>query len=273
MTQNFQQNDGKVPDKGPSPAGKDAGSGGPARRVERKPFSQRTVTLTMTWPRALFSAFFSLFVLVWVFIFGIMLGRGHNPEDVVPDLAKVMPAPQAREETLADGGVLQSRDLRYHETLKGKNAGDKPRAAPVTADPPKPAAQPERAAHTTAQAQQKPAGKPAAQPKPADKPVPPAKPAAPAAAASQDTAVYNYVYQVAAFNNAPAAEGMRKKLTAGGLSANVATGASNGVTWYRILVAFKGTPDDTRKLREKLSVYGISHIILREKSPEKRGTP
>lgn len=293
MSQNPQQNGEKGPDRAP-----EKGDGG------RKPLAQRTVTVTMSLPRAAFSAFFSLFVLVWVFIFGIMIGRGHNPEEVVPDLARVMPSPKApdAEQPRSETKVIQPSDLHYHESLKGKNAGDKPRAAPVTPAPqPKPApAQPAPASTAakptptatkpvspkpaaSASAQSKPASpKPAApaqskpaSPKPAtpvqSKPSPPAqqqKPAQPPAEA-QDKTVYNYVYQVAAFNNTEAAETMRKKLQADKLSAKVVKGESNGVMWYRILVAYKGTPEDTRTLRDKLAKFGISHIILRGKAPEK----
>ena len=81
--------------------------------------------------------------------------------------------------------------------------------------------------------------------------------------------MYNYVYQVAAVKNAAGAESMRQKLQKGGISARVTQSESNGVMWYRILVSFKGNPEDTRKLREALAPHGISTIILRGKAPAK----
>ncbi len=56
----------------------------------------RMVTISMTMPKLVFSLLFMAGILVWVFIFGIMLGRGHKPEKIVPELAKVMPAPQPK---------------------------------------------------------------------------------------------------------------------------------------------------------------------------------
>jgi len=39
------------------------------------------------------------------------------------------------------------------------------------------------------------------------------------------------------------------------------------VTWYRILVSFRGTPEDTRALRATLLKQGIDKIIMRSKVP------
>lgn len=228
---------------------------------EKSRFRDQSVTITLSMPKALFGLLFSLFVLVWVFIFGIMLGRGHNPEEVVPELAKVMPAPPAALPVPAPADeLLHKRDLKYHDSLKGKNAAQPPR---VTA----PASAPQAGQQSgQPQARQQPdlASKPAT-PKPAATPkrAQPPQPAAP----DQDQTVYNYVYQVAAFNQLQQAQSLQQKLQRGGMTVKVTETQANNRTWFRILVNFKGKTEDTRKLREKLAEHGIQNIILRDKVP------
>lgn len=239
---------------GGPPSGGDGAK--PAFKGVRPKFFDRSVTITLSVPKALFSVLFSLFILVWVFIFGIMLGRGHNPEEVVPKLAGVMPspAPQSVEMPEADE-ILRRGDLQYHDSLKGKNADEKPRVSP-----PAPSVKPV----------QQQAVKPETPAKPKVKPQPPkAAPASAETAPNQDRTVYNYLYQVAAFNNSPAAETMRKKLENAGFSVTVSESEANQVTWHRILISFKGRPEDTRKMREKLAEFGIKNVILRGKSAAK----
>jgi len=236
-----------------------------ALKAGRKRLRDRTFSFTLTLPKAVFGACFSLFVLVWVFIFGIMLGRGHNPEEMVPELAKVMPAPGSSgapaspplsPDAQPQGNmneVLQPSELKYHDSLKGKDVREKPRAA----------ATPPEAAPTQT-------GPAPAPPQPAAKaPAPAQPPVASRTSASQDQTVYDYVYQVAAFNSSAGAAAMRKKLQNGGLAAKVDQSESNGTTWYRIMVSFRGKPEDTRGLREQLTAYGLKTPILRGKTPAK----
>lgn len=252
-----------------SPQGKDDRGGGPPKgngappsggQGKGKRFWDKTFTFSVSLPKVVFGSFFSLFILVWVFIFGIMLGRGHNPEDVVPELAKVMPSPAPQAETTAEGNmdkVLQPQELQYHDTLKAKEPPAPPRPTPA----PAPSSQPPQARAETP----KPAASPAKPPVTGQ--VAPDKAAPDKAKPDPDQTVYNYIYQVAAFNNTTAAEAMQKRLRDGGFSTRIAQSESNGSTWYRLLVSFKGTPDDTRNLKTKLSAYGIPNVILRGKAP------
>lgn len=245
-----------------SPEQRDGNAAKPAKG-EKSRLRDKTITFTLSVPKVFFGALFALFVLVWVFIFGIMLGRGHNPEEVVPELAKVMPTPAASQPSPAPADeVLQSRDLKYHDSLKGKNAAQPPRAvSPVVTpkQPAQPAAQPGN--------QQKPATapKPVEQPKPAPQ-TPQPKPQT-VSAPDQDQTVYNYVYQVAAVNDKKQAQTLQQKLLNSGIAAKVTETQANNKTWFRILVNFKGRPEDTRKLREKLAAHKITDIILRGKAP------
>ena len=278
----------------------------------------RMVTFSFSVPKLVFSLLFMAAILVWVFIFGIMLGRGHKPEKVVPELARVMPVPQAQNatspvQTTADAakqsgnqplrasagaatgqngtrpaaaatpqpsGVLTPQELMYHDTLKGR-----PTASPLPATaPPKPAqaktAAKTQAAKADAKKQTTKAEAKVQSPKPeaktqAAKPAPvPTKTAAappvtpPASPAKKTTdPVFNYVYQVAAFKDMPSAEAMRKKLQAAGVTTRIEKDNAQGTAWYKLLASFKGRPEDTRSLRQKLTDQGIPRGILRSKTP------
>ncbi len=269
----------------------------------------RVVTFSLTLPKLIFSVLFMAGVLVWVFIFGIMLGRGHKPEKLVPELARVMPVPQRQTgqpaqaaasaparsgnqtavQATAPGavvaaakpvapsptGVLAPQDLQYHDTLKGR-----PTASPVPST-----AKPAPAAKTAA-AKTKPTAKPdpkvaaKTDPKTAAKPDPKTDPKATAKKTAEKPVekpadkqttkttepAYNYVYQVAAFKDMPSAEALRKKLQSAGIAARIEKDTDNGTTWYKLLAPFKGRPEDTRTLRQKLSDQGIARVILRSKT-------
>ncbi len=263
--------------------------------------SARTVTFTLTLPKLFFSILFLAGILIWVFIFGIMLGRGHKPEKVVPELARVMPTPQAKNATSlpiatasaagrsgnqtapaslpaatqASGalaakpaGVLPPQDLQYHDTLKGR-----PTASPVpSSSPPKPAATAKQAAAPVkATAKDAKTTPTKSEPKTAavakkitEKPT--AKSAEQPAAKTVEPS-FNYVYQVAAFKDSPSAEALRKKLQAAGITTRVEKDSDGGTTWYKLLTPFRGRPEDTRSLRQKLSDQGINRVILRSKVP------
>lgn len=256
------------------------GAGAP--KPKRTPLRDRTFSITLTFPKAVFGVGFSLFLLIWVFAFGIMIGRGHNPEEMVPELAKVMPTPSSPENAATPGSdtalaqaamneVLPLKDLHYHDNLKGKGATEKPRPGAAvrqqirqTPSPKAAASAKPATAHPKAQQKQQKTQQQKQSAKPAQEKTQQTTNAT-------DQTVYNYIYQVAAFNNSAGAESMRKKLANGGIASKVSASDSNGTTWYRIMVSYTGRPEDTRKLREKLAGYGITNIILRGKAPVKRG--
>ena len=239
MSQSPQQRDERDP-------GASVKRDGASRRI---PLRDKKITFTLGLPRTIFGALFLVFILIWVFIFGIILGRGHNPEDVVPELAKVMPSPSVPADPADNEGmndVLKPQDLKYHDTLKKNEPTPAPTPTPQPQQPliPAPGSPPQKTAPT---------------PKPQE--------VKPATAATQAT--YNYIYQVAAFNNMASAQNMQKKLQKSGFSTRIEQGETRGTTWYRVLVLFKGKQEETRGLKTKLTPYGISTIILRGKTSVK----
>ncbi len=272
-----QKPDGGKPGGGPLPKNR------PANRI---------YTFSFTLPKLLFGVLFSVLALTWVFIFGIMLGRGHKPEEQVPKLARMMPsALSSRNATLAPpppAEVLKLEELKYQDTLKGRTVASAPpkpveQPKPKVVEPPKPkkpepkpAAKPEPAKPTASSAKEqppKPAAKETPQAKTAAKETPKAQPGAPKpdpkaadkAKAESTTGRFDYVYQVAAFKDAPPAEAMRAKLQGAGIKARVEKSQEGAVTWYRIMVPFRGKPEDTRSLRASLAQQGIPRVILHSK--------
>ena len=79
--------------------------------------------------------------------------------------------------------------------------------------------------------------------------------------------VFNYVYQVAASKDSAMADKLATKLKAAGLKARTEKSQEGNVVWYRTVVDFRGTPDDTDGLRAKLKEQGLGRPILKSKTP------
>jgi len=70
--------------------------------------------------------------LVWVFIFGVLVGRGYQPEKAVPELARLMPEGQS--EPAAGPEVIQPEELTFLNSLRDeprKPAAKQPEVAPA----------------------------------------------------------------------------------------------------------------------------------------------
>jgi cell division protein FtsN len=74
-----------------------------------------------------------------------------------------------------------------------------------------------------------------------------------------------YIYQAAAFRSMKQAEQFQAKIKALGYSAGIESASYGGDTWHRVLVHFKGSPQDTRKLKESLQELGVEKPLLRGK--------
>jgi cell division septation protein DedD len=213
-----------------------------------------------------FSGVVSLFVItalvmVWMFILGILVGRGYRPETVIPQLARVLPQERthvAAPEPPASAPVpaaerqptLRAEDLSFHEDLRRPDTGQSRPAAPQpprTAPPPKPAETP------------KPAASPAPTPVRAD-PAP-----APAVAVQADK--FRYIYQVAAFKEEDRATAFRNQTREKGFSAFYAEQPVNGETWFRVMVTLDGTLEEIERRRAEIEKSVVETPLLRSKNP------
>jgi cell division septation protein DedD len=178
--------------------------------------------------------------LVWTFVLGVLVGRGYKPEETVPRLAELMPEPAKNATETAGGkgpGVLRPEELEFFDELQKKPE--------VTAEKTKPEApEPPEKAETE----------------------PPEQTGEPRTDARDDE-VYMYLYQTAAFRKADQARDFRARIESLGYSAGIETVTYGGNTWHRVLVNFKGAPEDTRSLKKALKGLGVEKPLLRGKKP------
>ncbi len=245
----------------------------------------------------------AVFAVAWAFVLGVVVGRGYRPETAVPEIDRIMPAPPAQNQT-ADLGVLKPEELNYMDQLS-KTPSMPPKAAQAAREASEKAAREaaEKAAKKKAEAARatrtetpkdakspgKDAGRTAAKtaqpPAPdgvtAQKAVPAPAPAAmqvqksppqaakvpEAASADEAGRRFAYVYQVAAVDNPAGAQALANKIRTTGLFATVEATSVNGKTWHRVLVQFRGTPDETREMKERLATVGVDRVIMKSKSP------
>ncbi len=214
-------------------------SGPPAKR-------SRVVTLTLRIPTVIGGLLALVVGLVWVFILGIMVGRGQAPESQIPHIAGLMPRVESSAiappqiTTPQTDTIIPEEDLSYAAALKA----DTSRRAPERQAP-----------------QETRASTPEVRPAAAEsRPTPPATP--------QES--FDYVYQVAAYKSAAPCDELVAKLKKSGLKAYTEKSDDKGGPWYKTMVSYRGTPDDVDTLREKLLPHKLTRLILKSKSPVRR---
>jgi cell division protein FtsN len=218
---------------------------------------------------------FTVLIMVWMFILGVLVGRGYRPEAVIPQLAKVLPqeqapgqaAPQQEGQAPQEQPTLKPEELGFYEDLKGSG---KPRAAKPAPAPAKPSAAPNQSQPAPPQPQA------AVQPAAAQATAPPVNKPAPApsqpdqdkgSAASAQTQKFRYIYQVASFKQEDRATLFRDQAKAKGYNTSYVREPVNDEYWYRVLVTLEGTAQEQEKLRSGLEAIGVKNPLLRSKKP------
>ncbi|BBD07298.1 SPOR domain-containing protein [Desulfovibrio ferrophilus] len=177
--------------------------------------------------------------LAWVFILGVLVGRGYKPEQAVPQLADIMP--RVEQQTQEPEAVLKAEELDFFETLK-KKPGATTKAPPASKPRPKVAT-----AEQTAQAKE-----PTTKPEPQE----------------QSTGQqFRYVYQVGSLKNPDMATAFVAKLNKAGLKTSIEQAQAAGAIWHRVLVHYTGTPESTEALKATLSTMGVVKPIMKSKLP------
>ncbi len=192
---------------------------------------------------------FGLMVLIWIFIFGVLVGRGYRPEVLIPQLSRVLPEAKTQVEPPPPAepmryDVLTAEELDFHETLQSKPLvpppGGSESPASRTAQPPP------RTTATT----------------------PPGTARVPAetqASAEDAGPRFRFVYQVGSFKSPAQARVNQDLLRSRGLDASISQATVQGTSWHRIEVAFSGTESEARAFRERLRSLGVSEAFLRSK--------
>ncbi|MDD4951996.1 MAG: SPOR domain-containing protein [Desulfovibrionaceae bacterium] len=208
-------------------------------KIPKEKAPPKTYTFILSLPGLISAGGGLVLALTVFFILGILIGRGYRPEADVPELARIMPVQEFGNLTSeAPVEVLRPEDLQYPERLSQTPAQA---AAKAAADK----------AEVQAKAQPKVQAKAGEQ------------------AAAPGGRAYDYVYQAASFRKLDMAEDLRQKISAVGLKTRIDTSQVSGTTWHRVMVLFRGTPEQTGGMKEKLSAFNIKKPLLREKTPVK----
>ncbi|MCT4626882.1 SPOR domain-containing protein [Halodesulfovibrio sp.] len=224
---------------------------------------------------------------IWVFIFGLLVGRGYQPEEALPELKHIMPSqqqvveitPTPVEENIGSNSsvqpnntpasrpievaeaqpvtkkpeevVLKPEQLNFFEQLKAKEASNSPATAPKV-----------KKAHVVAK-QAKPA--PKVQPKQSVAAARKPKAQKQQAALKKDSPAFEYIYQVAASTNKEAATKLRSSMEGKGFTTSMATAVVKNATWYRVNVHFVGSPNQLTQFKSRLAGAGYSNPLLKKK--------
>jgi cell division protein FtsN len=248
--------------------------GMPENTVNRQADGPRRYTFEISLSGLIALSVAGLLGLVWVFILGVLLGRGYHPESAVPEIAQIMPAPEEKKAE-PKPQALKAEDLSYMDELT-KKPGETPGApAAKPAEPP--------AVKTTEVVPAKPATPAEAAPAPSPEPAKPAETAAPATPAAPPaqtaakpappaaTGKVLFTYQASAFRKEAQAKELKSKIDGLGIDARIETGLVSGETWYRVLVSDRGGENDMEPLRaslkERLQSAGVKELIYRTKKP------
>lgn len=211
-----------------------------------------------------------LLVMAWAFILGILVGRGYRPESVIAELGQMVPV-TSKDPAKTTSGPLLPEELRFFETLQEKISPILPAVAPdrkETNTPPPPPTKPQPVLTVPAQTASgvAPAGEKQSEAAQAHTPAADSIPAVPRQGQSQEP-LFDYVYQIASFQNDAQARAMQQRVNALGHASSVEVSMVNGEKWYRVLVSLRGTTKDAAGMKEELQKLGIERPFIRTKKP------
>lgn len=254
--------------------------------VSKQPDGPRKFTFEFTGPGLVSVVVVAVLGIVWVFILGVLVGRGYKPENAVPQVAQIMPSAPApaQPESAETPTVLKPEELHFQDTLQGRKPVDtvtvdsakKPgedKAPAAQAAPPQGGAAPLTPAAAPVQTttlEKTPSALPKG--KVATAPAQPDKKAAPAADSSKHKDVkdakdakgqkFSCSYQLAALDKKSQADSEVDRLRKKGIKASVEEVKIDGKTLYRVVAQVKGTEAE---IKQTLDNAGAKKPILRDK--------
>jgi len=243
---------------GPSPPPPGAG----ARKPDafKKPISKRAYTLNLTFSMLLTAVIVALIGISWVFMLGVIVGRGYNPDTKVHEITGRMlrgrQAPGVQEPPQA---VLKPEELDFGLALRDRPLHN------ATAAMRAPAAQ------TPARQTNDAAARSGTEQPVSGQTVKPPTQLVPQDASS---ARYDYTYQVAVFREAEQADKLRERLEGEGVRTTMEKSQTkDGRSLYKVLTALRGTEEDNTQLLALLDRLKLGPPLLRSKKavPGKTG--
>lgn len=220
---------------------------------------KRKLTFSLSLSACIGIAVTTVMGFVWVFIFGLLVGRGYQPEEAVPELKHIMPssAPSAHSTPAKQTDAQNKKSAESAPSAKRPRAKNRPEATTERQE------QVLKAEELNFYDRLKKGDSPA--PKPAQKKTTSTKAQQPAASNKAEE-TFKYVYQVAAFKERSAASRFVERLTQLGYTGRISSGQAGGMTWYRIQVLFTGTVAATRTLKQDLARIGVRKPLLKSKT-------
>lgn len=217
---------------------------------------RRGYTIHLSFSGMITTVIIAIISLGWMFAFGVIVGRGYNPEQQLTELARLMPAvPGAENATeAATNTILKPEELTFMNDLRQRPGVDglpaQGPAAPAGASPTSASA----AAGTAQGAGGKNTAPPVAPPPPADR------------------NVYDFVFQVVAYKNSSQADSLRERLEQDGLRTRmtIEKDANGRAKWYRVQVIVRGNEDEAAAVKTRLGKLGLKDPTIASKKPAAR---
>jgi len=229
--------------------------GASARKPDapKTPLNKRAYTLNLTVPALLTAVIVGMIAVCWVFMLGVMVGRGYNPDAKLNELSdRVLRNRQAPVVQEPPQAILRPEELNFGAALRDRPIRNS------TADAEMPVAEMPVSQENSTVADGVVGGAPAVHAPP---PAPPA---------SQDAlpSRFDFIYQAAAFRDAGQADRLRERLEGEGVRTVLETSpARDGRNWYKVLAVRRGTEEDSKQLLAVLERLRLGQPMLRSKKP------
>ncbi|WP_028574593.1 SPOR domain-containing protein [Desulfonatronovibrio hydrogenovorans] len=208
-----------------------------ARNQKKKgPKASPGFKLELNFTRALSLGAFIILAVVWSFILGVFIGRGYDPEDVIPDISRIIP--DSTEERSVPR-VLRPEELEFFDKLRSTPS----QPAPAAPAPPAP----------QARIDPQPRIEPRPDPAPAPETVPREK--------------FVYTYQVGSFQTMERAGRLQQMLMDDGITASITKAFAGDEPWFRVIVEFETSAEEAPAMMEQLKKHGINQPLFRGKRP------
>lgn len=193
------------------------------------------IQFSLSWAGLVSFCFLGCLALVWIFILGVIVGRGYHPENLLPKIAGWIPGYSVEEnEARAEENlhqVLEAEDLNFFEDLKKKvqvQTDRQKRSGPAEV----------REIEASSE------------------PSPPEE---------KERQRYHCVYQVAAFKTRQQAARVVSGLRKNDIQASIHEFRKPDQNWFRVYVDFTGSASAIRSLENRLNSLGLKNPFLRSK--------
>lgn len=238
------------------------------------PFLKKTITLVLTPGKILLLGIIALGAIIWFFFLGLLLGRGEYPERAIPEISKMMPQSNGTETpltvlTVEPTSEIEQRIAEKKAETKGKTEASSETkqetdTKKVTIKQSIKKQEPQKISKKTTQV----ATKKVQQNIPLKAGKKEIKIASKETSQSED--IFDYVYQVASFKDEKSANAFANRLKKSEIKARVASSKTGSTIWSRVVVDFRGTPNDTAKLREQLKPFKVDKMVMLKKKAVKK---